>query len=1082
MKRIGILLLLKVASLSVFGQELVKDINQELASLNNQQCVECGGLVYFTVDDENGQELWKSDGTTEGTGMVVDLNKGQGDGIGGAQFNCINNRIYFIGRKSNSTINKRVYSSDGTMEGTKMEADIPTNGFYQFNNTLIIPSGTDLWIHDLAGGADLLKHFDPEPGESISFNAGYGGVDAFYFVISRILGSNWNHELWKSDGTESGTQPVKSFNVYENGNIYGLIEIGSTLYFRSGDAVHGSELWKSNGTTIGTEMVIDLVPGVDGSSPDVLGEVDQKLLFSTAYGTYITNGTSAGTLKLLDYSTKTFKVIESVFLGIGYDLTTGRIIFYRSNGTEEGTELLNTLGDFYDNYSFLKITEVNGKYILPAFSPEVGIELYTSVGEPGDLTLLMDIKNGEDSSNPRSFVQYGDKGIIIADDGVHGTELWITDGTEAGTVLLKDTKPGTESALDHLAINNFYQNKNKLFFEARTKTGTDDIWASDGTTEGTNIFVDGDNKPFLPFGMASDRFFFDRLSESKLMSIDLETESESLIWEHPGYYFGSNVMIENGDNVYFSVQSIVDGQELWCFNIPNETFSMVKDIYPGSGSSNPQFGAGIDDQFVFVANDGIHGFELWITDDVDGARMIKDTNPNPNDYIRLFNTTIDGQVFFSANDGINGRELWKSDGTGENTMLFKDINPGEGDSNPAQLYRFNDKMIFLAYDGIHGLEPWISDGTSEGTYLLKDVNPMGDSGVDYITYFLGGVGEKFYFAADDGVHGNELWVTDGTEEGTILFDIVPGSESSDPSRFVVNDDRVIFRAGGKVWGINHENTVGQIIGDFSPSSGLRIINNHLYFSYSTKETGTELFRYPIPSTLEKMDQEIAFDEIENKSINDAPFELAAVTNSGLEIELSSTSDKIEIASTLLTLLKPGEVIITAKQSGNTFYNEAEVSQTFCINPAQPTISLSGDSDQPTLTSSSTVGNQWYKDEILLDETTISLNVTQSGTYKVRVMIDGCKSELSEGKTILITGIENKDTLMEVHPNPTSGTLNISIEGEQTVQIVNSNGVVLFNEKVTAGEHQLDISGYPSGVYILKLISNRGTELKRWIKQ
>ncbi|MCB0493221.1 MAG: T9SS type A sorting domain-containing protein, partial [Cyclobacteriaceae bacterium] len=952
--------------------------------------------------------------------------------------------------------------------------------FYHFKNSLIIPSGTDLWIHNLAGGTELLKHFDLEPGESINFNNGYGGVAAYYFVISRNLGANLNHELWKSDGTESGTQLVKSFNVQENGNIYGLIEIGTTLYFRSGDAVHGSELWKSDGTTIGTEMVIDLVPGIEGSSPDVLGEVDEKLLFSTPYGTYITNGTSEGTLKLLDYSTKTFKVIESVFLGIGYDLLTEEIIFYQSNGTEEGTVTLSTLGNFYNHYSFLKVTEANGKYILPAFSPELGIELYTSLGEPEDLNLLKDINQGENSSNPRSFVQYGDKVIVIADDGIHGTELWITDGTGTGTILLKDTKPGTESALESLGDNNFYQENNKLFFVART--GAEYIWVSDGTTEGTNILVDGELKTSLAFGTAAGRFFYDQFPESKLMSVDLETGSESVIWDHSGYYFGSNVMFANGDNVYFAVQSFVDGQELWRFNIQNETFTMVKDINPGSGSSNPQFGAGIDDQLVFVANDGIHGSELWITDHVDGARMIKDINQDPNDYIRLFSTTIDGEVFFSANDGSNGRELWKSDGTSENTMLFKNINSGEGDSNPAQLYQFNDKMIFLANDGIHGLEPWISDGTSEGTHLLKDINPTGDSGVDYITYFLGEFGEKFYFAANDGIHGNELWVTDGTDEGTILFDLVPGSDSSDPSRFVANETGVIFSAGGRVWGINHENTVGQIIGDFNPGSGLRILNDHLYFSYSTKETGTELFRYPIPSTLEKMNQEIAFDEIENKNINDAPFELTAISNSGLEVEFAAISDKIEIVNDLVTPLKPGEVSITAKQSGNTFYNETEASQTFCINPVQPTITLSGDLAQPVLTSSSTEGNLWYRDDVLLDETTPSLSATESGTYKLKVVIDGCESELSGGKAILVTGIETEGTVMEMHPNPTSGTLNVSISEVQTVQIMNSGGTIIFEETLAQGDHQLDISGYPSGVYFLKLISSTGIELKRWVKQ
>ena len=117
--------MLKAAFLSVSGQELVKDINQNPASINTLECFACGGLIYFTVDDENGRELWSSDGTTEGTGMVIDLNSGSGNGVDGT-FNCINNRIYFVGREADQGFHRRVYSSDGTEGGTKMEADITT--------------------------------------------------------------------------------------------------------------------------------------------------------------------------------------------------------------------------------------------------------------------------------------------------------------------------------------------------------------------------------------------------------------------------------------------------------------------------------------------------------------------------------------------------------------------------------------------------------------------------------------------------------------------------------------------------------------------------------------------------------------------------------------------------------------------------------------------------------------------------------------------------------------------------------------------------------------------------------------------
>jgi ELWxxDGT repeat protein len=55
-----------------------------------------------------------------------------------------------------------------------------------------------------------------------------------------------------------------------------------------------------------------------------------------------------------------------------------------------------------------------------------------------------------------------------------------------------------------------------------------------------------------------------------------------------------------------------------------------------------------------------------------------------------------------ANDGIHGRELWRSDGTEEGTYLVKDILLGEGSSEPAMLTSASGRLYFVARDGVHG--------------------------------------------------------------------------------------------------------------------------------------------------------------------------------------------------------------------------------------------------------------------------------------------------------------------------------------------------------------------------------------------
>jgi len=182
---------------------------------------------------------------------------------------------------------------------------------------------------------------------------------------------------------------------------------------------------------------------------------------------------------------------------------------------------------------------------------------------------------------------------------------------------------------------------------------------------------------------------------------------------------------------------------------------MVKDINPGTGSSNPQGLINFNGVLFFSADDGTNGRELWRSDGTDaGTYMSLDINAgsassNPSNF-----TVVGTKLFFAAEDAATGRELWSTDGT-VFTNRVKDIWPGSASSNPAYLTNGNGTLYFVANNGIVGRELWKSDGTAGGTTLVVDLHggpPSSDP------FFLTYVNNTLFFSADDGVDGEDFRV------------------------------------------------------------------------------------------------------------------------------------------------------------------------------------------------------------------------------------------------------------------------------------------------------------------------------------
>ena len=93
--------------------------------------------------------------------------------------------------------------------------------------------------------------------------------------------------------------------------------------------------------------------------------------------------------------------------------------------------------------------------------------------------------------------------------------------------------------------------------------------------------------------------------------------------------------------------------------------------------------------------------------------------------------------------------------------MVKDISPGSASASPSELVEVGGALLFTVYNYSLGKnELWKSDGTEEGTAVLS-------AGFSY-PYSLRKAGSTLYFTATDDLRGRELWKTDGTAAGTVL--------------------------------------------------------------------------------------------------------------------------------------------------------------------------------------------------------------------------------------------------------------------------------------------------------------------------
>lgn len=344
--------------------------------------------------------------------------------------------------------------------------------------------------------------------------------------------------------------------------------------------------------------------------------------------------------------------------------------------------------------------------------------------------------------------------VFTGDGGGQNWEPWITDGTQAGTRLLADVRPGPQSSLP---ANYTFANGLVFFTAVGDPADGYELWVSDGTPTGTRLVQDTcfQNCTGAP--------------SHELMALDR--------------------------GVVFVGDDGVRGAELWFTDGTAGGTALLKDINPGGAGSNIGDFERVGDHVYFRAFAPGVGAEFWRTDGTPaGTTLLGDLVPGTGEGAGPFLGFGFGKLFYEGFAVGVGKELFAIDVATGTAGLVADLAPGNFGSAPGEVVALPGGLLVACRTEaaqLHGTLFWLPwDGAALGAPVNLTPAPS-VTALDDLTVLGAGV----YFTADSPALGRELYfVEPGVGAVQLVCDLEPGAVGSGPQSLTVVDDKLIFRA------------------------------------------------------------------------------------------------------------------------------------------------------------------------------------------------------------------------------------------------------------------------------------------------
>jgi ELWxxDGT repeat protein len=579
--------------------ELVKTISQGPGVNNMYNLSKVGNTIYFSVFNGKDQALWKSDGTSNGTREVIDINPGGHNIYLYKHFIDANGTLLFSFYDDHHGY--ELWKSDGSTKGTAMVKDIN-------------PGAYSSWVFNIS-----------YLGKNISLFEAYDGKSGF--------------ELWRTDGTEHGTWMVKDINRTNTASSHpGWLTPSpdkKNLIFDAYDPEYGHELRITDGSGGNTRVVKDVYNGSFDSWPSLPTNLKQTTYFFANIDNPISQQVQGSDIHLVNR-------------------------FWKTDGTPKGTSMISApaLEDLINNHGFVEdgakpVSTDNLLYMVIFNYTNYLVELWRSDGTTqGTYAVKTDI-NTYYNITPTPVGKY----LYFVDFNIntYTLELWVTDGTVTGT----HSVPLNEA----IYPQSLFEFKKKLYFTAYEPVNYfQALWTVDGSASGASMVKNINVASWIPFAKTKEKLFFtasdfNTTTGYELWASDGSSQGTKMVKDiFTGDYYSSypSMLTGAGSSVFFTAADIDHGYELWKSDGSSKGTQLAKDITTGpDGSYGISNLTGADDQVYFLLNGS-----LWAS-----GGTPKTTNPvddrSLNNVCCITNMTmVDNKLAFIANSFAYGTEVW----------------------------------------------------------------------------------------------------------------------------------------------------------------------------------------------------------------------------------------------------------------------------------------------------------------------------------------------------------------------------------------------------------------------------------------